>query len=205
MNTQSIEISRWLCAGIVGIALSLATVQAVGADALRPTVDTGGSGGGLAVGTLDETVRATNLIATGQSASSQPSDMPSAAYAPMPNFPESVYVPEAAEQATSETDPTAEERRVIAANSNLRSILMIEGNQVANDTAAPSFAMHPNMRSILMIEGKEIANSEEVPLFAMHPNLWSIHLIEGKEATVEVARPPSVGAYAICLACSSLG
>ncbi|MDQ3524416.1 MAG: hypothetical protein M3451_05105 [Chloroflexota bacterium] len=46
MNTESIEISRWLRAGIVGIALSLATVQTAGADTLRPTVDTGGPGGG---------------------------------------------------------------------------------------------------------------------------------------------------------------
>ncbi len=179
MNTQSIEISRWLRAGIVGIALSVATVQAVGADALRPTVDTGGSGGGLAVGTLDETVRATNLIATGQSASSQPSDMPSAAYAPMPNFPESVYVPEAAEQATSETDPTAEERKAIAANPNLRSIQMIEGKEVANDSTAPAFVVHPNLRSIL--------------------------IVEGNQAVAEVARTASLSAYAICLACSTLG
>lgn len=179
MNTHSIEISRWLRAGIVGIALSVATVQAVGADALRPTVDVGGSGGGLAVGALDETVRATNLIATGMSASSHPSDMPSAAYAPMPNFPESVYVPEAAEQATSETDPTAEERRTIAANPNLRSIQMIEGKEVANDSTAPAFVVHPNLRSI--------------------------QAIEGKEAVAEVAQPASLSAYAICLACSSLG
>jgi hypothetical protein len=124
MNNHSTEIASWLRAGIVGIAFSVATVQAVGADSLRPTVDTGGSGGGLAVGTLDETVRATNLIATGQSASSQPSDMPSAAYAPMPNFPESVFVPES--------------HSAFVVHPNLRSIQLIEGKQAVAEVAQPA-------------------------------------------------------------------
>ncbi|MBA2759747.1 MAG: hypothetical protein H0U38_08655 [Chloroflexia bacterium] len=199
MNNHSTEIASWLRAGIVGIAFSLATVQAAGADALRPTVDAGGSG----------------------SAASQPS----AAYAPMPEQPESVVASASevaqedpyyaiahehgngtfTEHATGEIDPAAEARRAIAANENLRSILMIEGKEVANDVAAPAFAVHPNLRSIQIIEGKEVANSEAVPAFAVHPNLRSILIVEGNQAVAEVARPASLSAYAICLACSTLG
>jgi len=124
MNTYSTEIASWLRAGIVGIALSLATSQAVGADTLRPNVDTGGSGGESAVGMLDETVRATNLIATGQSASHQATDLPSAAYAPMPERPESVFVPES--------------HSAFAVHPNLRSIQLIEGKQAVAEVAQPA-------------------------------------------------------------------
>jgi hypothetical protein len=83
------------------------------------------------------------------------------------------------EQVTSQTDPSAAARRAMAANENLRSILMIEGKEVANDSTAPTFVVHPNLRSI--------------------------QLIEGKEAVAEVAQPASLSAYAVCLACSTLG
>lgn len=75
----------------------------------------------------------------------------------------------------------------------------------ADETVAPDFAVHLNLRSIQIIEGKEVANDVAAPEFAVHPNLRSIQSIEGKEAVAEVAQPASLSAYAVCLACSSLG
>jgi hypothetical protein len=79
------------------------------------------------------------------------------------------------------------------------------GGSASAGEPQPAFVVHPNLRSIQLIEGKEVANDTPAPSFAMHPNLWSILMIEGKQAVAKVAQPASLSAYAVCLACSSLG
>ncbi len=203
MTTRPIRRGRWLRAVTVGVSLSLLASQVATADSLRPTVDSGGPGGE----TSSTEVYYELLHEQGRPVVIEQADSESAELADYqrsqvwPNFeladsvapglntsmleggPYAIVdnqgnesVPE---QATSQTDPSAAARRAMAANENLR--------------------------SILMIEGKEVANSDAVPAFAIHPNLRSIQIIEGNQAVAELAQPASLSAYAICLACSSLG
>ncbi len=214
MNTESIEISRWLRAGIVGIALSLATVQTAGADTLRPTVDTGGPGGGTSSAEVYyELEYEQGRPVVIEQADSQSAELAAYERAQQPNT--SAQEDEFYAIAHEHGNGTFAEQPNASASAGGWYVIVDDlGNasapeqmtgQTASSAEAPAFAAHPNLRSIQLIEGKAVANDSTAPAFAVHPNLRSIQLIEGKAAVAEVARPASASAYSVCLACSTLG
>lgn len=192
MCTQSSAINNWIRAGIFGVALAIVTTQMVSADSLRAKIDPRWSNVVSEGGTLDETDRATNMIQAGMSGSSQPSNLPSAAYAPIPAYPESVF-------ASGPTQASGGTYVVVDEHGNT---FVVEGVATVGEVQAAS-GVNQELRSIQRIEDSDVAN-DAVPELAVHPNLRSIQMIEGEEAVAEAAQPASVNAYSVCLACSTM-
>ncbi len=192
MYMQLSVIINWIRAGIFGVALAIVTTQTVSADSLRAKIDPRWSNVVSEGGTLDETIRATNLMQAWMSGSSQPSNLPSAAYAPIPDYPESVFG----------SGPTQASGGSYVVEDEHGNVFLVEGAASAEEVQAAS-GVNQELRSIQRLDDSDVAN-DAVPELAVHPNLRSIQMIEGKEAVAEAAQPASVNAYSVCLACSTM-
>ncbi len=205
MNNQLGGIRDLTRVAVIGIALVLTSAQGVAADSLRPTIDTGGSGGGASSAEMYYELE----YEQGRPVVVEQVDSESASQA-------------AVEAAGREAQawPNYDSTRIVVQQPNT-SAQEDEFYAIAHEHGNGTFAEQPNASasaggSYVIVDDLgnasapeqmtgQTASSAEAPAFAAHPNLRSIQLIEGKVAVAEVARPASASAYSVCLACSTLG
>jgi len=205
MNNQLGGIRDLTRVAVIGIALVLTSAQGVAADSLRPTIDTGGSGGGASSAEMYYELE----YEQGRPVVVEQVDSESASQA-------------AVEAAGREAQawPNYDSTSIVVQQPNT-SAQEDEFYAIAHEHGNGTFAEQPNASasaggSYVIVDDLgnasapeqmtgQTASSAEAPAFAAHPNLRSIQLIEGKVAVAEVARPASASAYSVCLACSTLG